>query len=68
MMVELWTRIREMGDEDENAMEDTSGYQKSGEWLARLGLKDLVLLLLPAGSGLVSALSGMVNWLTHEIL
>jgi len=31
MMVELWTRKREMGDEDENAMEDTSGYEKSGE-------------------------------------
>jgi len=28
MMVELWTRKREMGDEDENDMEDTSGYEK----------------------------------------
>ena len=34
MMVELWTRKREMGDEDENDMEDTSGYEKSGEQLA----------------------------------
>jgi len=68
MMVELWTRKREMWDEDENAMEDTSGYEKSGERLAWLGLEDLVSVLLPAGSGLGSAVSGMVNWLAHEIL
>jgi hypothetical protein len=30
MMVELWTRKREMRDEDENNMEDTSGQEKSG--------------------------------------
>jgi len=30
MMVVLWTRRREMGDEDENDMENTSGYEKSG--------------------------------------
>jgi len=30
MMGELWTRKREMGDEDENDMESTSGYEKSG--------------------------------------
>jgi len=30
MMVVLWMRNREMGDEDENDMEDTSGYEKSG--------------------------------------
>jgi len=34
MMVELWTRKREMGDEDENHMENTSGYEKSGVGLA----------------------------------
>jgi len=34
MMVELWTRKREMGDEDENNMENTSGYEKSGVQLA----------------------------------
>jgi len=28
MMVELWTRKREMGDEDEKDMEDTTGYEK----------------------------------------
>jgi hypothetical protein len=30
MMVELLTRKREMGDEDENDMENTSGYEISG--------------------------------------
>jgi len=34
MMVELWMRKREMGDEDENDMEDMSGPEKSG---VRLG-------------------------------
>jgi hypothetical protein len=34
MMVELWTRKREMGDEDENIMENPSGYEKSGVRLA----------------------------------
>jgi len=68
MMVELWTRMREMGDEDEHDMESTSGYEKSWVWLARLGLEDLVSVLLPAGSGPVPAALGMVNWLAHEIL
>jgi hypothetical protein len=30
MMTELWTRKRGMGDEEENDVEDTSGYEKSG--------------------------------------
>jgi len=30
MIVELWTRKREMGNEDENDMEDKCGYVKSG--------------------------------------
>ena len=68
MMVELWTRKREMGEEDENDMEDTSGYEKSGVRLAWLGWEDLVSVILHAGSGLVPAVSGMVNWLAHEIL
>ena len=34
MMVELWMRKREMGDEDENDMEDMSGPEKIG---VRLG-------------------------------
>jgi hypothetical protein len=44
MIVELWTRKREMGDEDEdeNDVEDTSGYEKSRVRLASLGWNDLV--------------------------
>jgi len=68
MMVELWTRKREMGNEDDNDMQDTSGYDKSGVRLAWVGLEDLVLVLLPAGSRLVPAVSGKVNWLAHEIV
>jgi hypothetical protein len=34
MMVELWTRKREMDDENENDMENTSGYEKSGVQVA----------------------------------
>jgi len=61
MMVELRMRKREMGDEDENDIEDTSGYEKSVVRLARLCSEDLVWVLSPAGSGLVPAVSGMVN-------
>jgi hypothetical protein len=67
MMVELWTRKREMGDEDENDMEDMSGFEKSGLPLAWLGLEDLVSVLLPAGSGVVPAILWMVNWLAHKM-
>jgi hypothetical protein len=28
IMVELWTTMREMGNENENDVEDTSGYEK----------------------------------------
>jgi len=34
MMVELWMRKREMGDENENDMENTSGFEKSAVQLA----------------------------------
>jgi len=60
--------MREKGDEDENDIEDTSRYEKSGGWLAWLGWEDLVSVILHAGSGLIPAVSGMVNWLAHEIL
>ena len=50
MMVEFWTRRREMGDENENDMEDTSGYKKSGARLGGLGWEDLISLLVRAGS------------------
>ena len=42
MIVELWTRESEMGDEYENDVEDTRGYEKSGVRLAWLGWQDLV--------------------------
>jgi len=61
MMVELWTRKREMGDEDENDLDNTSGYEESGVRLACLGWEDLVSELLHTGSGLVPAVSVMVN-------
>jgi hypothetical protein len=34
MIVELWTRKREQGDDDENDVEDTGGYEKSRVGLA----------------------------------
>jgi len=68
MMVELWTRKREMGDEDEYDMEDMSRFEQSGVRLAWLGSEHLVSVLVRAGSWLVPAISGMVNWLAHEIL
>jgi len=68
MMVELWMRKRKMGDEVENDMEDTSGYEKSGVRLAWLGWEDHLSVLVRAGSGLVPAISGMANSLAHEIL
>ena len=67
MMVELWTRMREIGDEDVKDMEDMRGPEKSGERLAWLGLEDLVTVWLLAKSGLVLAVSGIGNWLAHEI-
>jgi len=54
-------RKREMGDGDENYVEDMSGYEKSGVQLARLGWEDLISVLLHAGLRLVPAVSGMVN-------
>jgi len=56
------------GDEDEHNVEDMSGYEKSGVQLAWLGWEELIMMILNAGSGLVPTLSGMVNWLAHEIL
>jgi len=49
MMVVVWMRKREMGDEDENDMEDMSGPETSRVQLAQLGLEDLVLVISPAG-------------------
>ena len=68
MMVDLWTRKREMGDEDENDMEDTSAYGKSRVRLAWLGWEDLVSVLVCARLGLISPQSGIVSWPAPEIL
>jgi len=68
MMVELWMRRREMGDENENDMEDLTGYEQSGVRLAWLSFENFVSVLLPTGSGLVPAVLGIDNWLAHEIL
>jgi len=54
-------RKREMGDEDGNNVEDTSGYERSGVRLACLCWEDLVSVSLQAGSGLIPAVSGMGN-------
>ena len=50
-----------MQDGDGSDMEDTSGYEKSGVRIASLCWEDLVSVLVHAGSGLVPAVSGMVN-------
>jgi hypothetical protein len=34
MMIELWTRKRERGDDDEDDMEDTGRYENTGVLLA----------------------------------
>jgi len=65
MIVEMWMRKREMCDEDENDVEDTSGYDKFGVRLAWLDWEDLISVLLHSGSGLVPAVSRMVHWLAH---
>jgi hypothetical protein len=44
MMIELWKRKREMGCEDANDVENTSGYKKSGVQLTRLGWEDLIYM------------------------
>jgi len=42
MIIELWPRKRETENEEENDVEDPSGYEKSVVQLARLGWEDLV--------------------------
>ena len=46
MLVELWTRKREMGDEDENDEEDMSGYGKSGVQICLIGLGRLPINII----------------------
>jgi hypothetical protein len=54
-------REREMGEEKGNNREDMSGYEMSGVRLAWFGIEDMVSVFLPPGSGVVPAVSGMVN-------
>jgi len=54
-----------MGDEDENEMENTIGYEKSGVRLSWLGIEDPASVILPAASGLAPAVSAIVNWVAH---
>jgi hypothetical protein len=42
-------RKREMCDEDENDVEDTTGYEKSGVRLASSGREDFVSVFLHTG-------------------
>ena len=67
-MLELWTKKREIGNEDVNDVEDTSRFEKSGVQHAYLGWEDHISVSLHTGSGLIPAVSRMVNWLAHEIL
>jgi len=60
-------RERVMRDKNGYNMDDTSGYEMSGVRLAWLGLEDLVSEFLPSRSGVVPAVLGMVNWLSHEV-
>ena len=50
-----------MGDKAGNNVENTSGYAKSGVWLAPLGLEYLGSVFLPTGLGAVPVVSGMPN-------
>jgi hypothetical protein len=42
-------------------MEDTSGHEKSGLQVARLGVEVFISVFAPAGLGVVPAVSGMLN-------
>jgi len=61
MMVELWMSKSGMEEEVENVMQDTSGYEKSGEQLAWLELDDLGSMLLDTRSGLQYVVSGKIE-------
>jgi hypothetical protein len=50
-----------MGDEDMDIMEETSRYETAGVQHARSSVEALLLVVLPAKSGLVLAVLGMVN-------
>jgi len=66
MMVELWTRKREMGHDDEYNLENKSSHQKSWVKLVRSHWENLHSMLFYAGTGLEPAASGRVKWLAHN--
>jgi hypothetical protein len=55
-----------MQDEDGTHMSDTSRHENSGVWLVWLGLENLLSVWLPARSGVITAASGIANWLAQE--
>jgi len=57
-----------MWDKDPNDMEDMSENGKWGVWPAWVGLETRISLILPPRLGVIPAMSGIVNWLAHEIL
>jgi len=57
-----------MGDENGNNMEDTSGCKTSGVWLARLGIENVVSMVLLTRSEVSLATWGIVNQPTYEML
>jgi len=59
---------RAMREKVENGMEDTRGYENSGVRCAGLTCHDLTSLILHTASGLVPAVSQMVNSLAYMTL
>jgi len=55
MMLEMWARKRDMGDEGINNLDDMSGYDKALVQIARVGWDDIVTVKLASISGLLSA-------------
>jgi len=57
-----------MEEKVENCIEDTRGYENSGVRCAGLSCHDLISLISHTASGLVPAVSRMVNSLAYMIL
>jgi hypothetical protein len=61
MIVELETRKRERGDEEEKDVADMSVHEKSRVRHGLVGSEDLVLVSLYAGLGLIPAIWGIIH-------
>jgi hypothetical protein len=57
-----------MEDEEENDVENTSGYEESVVQIAWLGWEDNVCIILQVESSIVPAVSVKVIWLAQTIL